>query len=202
MPIKFSVKIVRLKVYVIFSQSDDLDLYSRSQLRLKLNKCFYLYYNSNISDTNWAMAFKLGMPVDLCMSYIYICSCSFWWPSCNVTECRQREKYERRIISTTKQLSNMHSTRYNSRPCFTWPWLCKHLFCSLPDPSTSTIQHINPMRQENKRKQQELVTTTKELKKSKKKKSATLSFFGIVLLALLSSSTSSFFFFFFFCYSL
>ena len=41
MPFKFAVKIVRLKVYVytIFSQSDDLALLSRSQLRLKLDKC-------------------------------------------------------------------------------------------------------------------------------------------------------------------
>ena len=37
MPITFSEKIVRLKVYIIFSQSDDLDLHSRSQLRLKLD---------------------------------------------------------------------------------------------------------------------------------------------------------------------
>ena len=31
------VKIVRLKVYIIFSQSDDLDLHSRLPLRLKLD---------------------------------------------------------------------------------------------------------------------------------------------------------------------
>ena len=36
--IKFAVKIVRLKVYIIFSQSDDLALHSKSQLRLKLEK--------------------------------------------------------------------------------------------------------------------------------------------------------------------
>ena len=36
-PIRFAVKIVRLKVCIIFSQSDDLALYSRSQLRLKLD---------------------------------------------------------------------------------------------------------------------------------------------------------------------
>ena len=34
------MKIFRPKVYIIFSQSDDLDLHSRSQLRLKLDKCF------------------------------------------------------------------------------------------------------------------------------------------------------------------
>ena len=38
-PIKLAVKVVRLKVNVTFSQSDDLALHSRSQLRLKLNKC-------------------------------------------------------------------------------------------------------------------------------------------------------------------
>ena len=40
MPIKFAVKIVRLKVYILFSQSDDLNLHSRSQLRLKRDTCF------------------------------------------------------------------------------------------------------------------------------------------------------------------
>ena len=35
MPIKFVVKIVQLKVYIIFSQSNDLNLHSRSQLHLK-----------------------------------------------------------------------------------------------------------------------------------------------------------------------
>ena len=39
MPIKFSVKIVRLNVYIIFYPSNDLALHSRPQLRLKLNKC-------------------------------------------------------------------------------------------------------------------------------------------------------------------
>ena len=38
MPIQFAVKIVRLKVYIIFSHSDDLALHSGSQLRLKLDK--------------------------------------------------------------------------------------------------------------------------------------------------------------------
>ena len=37
--IKFVVKIVQLKVYIIFSQSNDLATHSRSQLRLKLDKC-------------------------------------------------------------------------------------------------------------------------------------------------------------------
>ena len=38
MPITVAVRIVRLKVYIICSQSDDLALHSRSQLRLKLDK--------------------------------------------------------------------------------------------------------------------------------------------------------------------
>ena len=38
-PIKFAVKIVRLKVYIIFSQSNDLALHPRSLLHLKLDKC-------------------------------------------------------------------------------------------------------------------------------------------------------------------
>ena len=39
MPIKFAVKIVRLKVYIIFSESDDLALHSRTQVHLTLDKC-------------------------------------------------------------------------------------------------------------------------------------------------------------------
>ena len=46
MPIMFAVKMVRLKVYKKNSQSDDLALHSRSQLRLKLD-IFNLYYNVN-----------------------------------------------------------------------------------------------------------------------------------------------------------
>ena len=40
-PIKFAVKIVRLKglYFMIFLQSDDLTLHSRSQVRLKRDKC-------------------------------------------------------------------------------------------------------------------------------------------------------------------
>ena len=38
MPIMFVVKIVQLKVYIIFSLFYDLDLHSRSQLHLKLDK--------------------------------------------------------------------------------------------------------------------------------------------------------------------
>ena len=39
LPIKFDVKIVRLMLCIIFSQSDDPALYPRSQLRLNLDKC-------------------------------------------------------------------------------------------------------------------------------------------------------------------
>ena len=42
MPIKFTVKIVRLKIYLIFSQTDDLTLHSRSQVRLKLGEFFLI----------------------------------------------------------------------------------------------------------------------------------------------------------------
>ena len=66
MPIKFAVKIVRLKVYIIFSQSDDLDLHSRSQLRRKLEK----YFTCVVIVIYW-IAFKLDMTVDLyCMAYM------------------------------------------------------------------------------------------------------------------------------------
>ena len=50
MPIKFAVQIFQLKVYIMFSQSNDLVLHSRSQLRLKTWQMFNLYYNSNISQ--------------------------------------------------------------------------------------------------------------------------------------------------------
>ena len=55
-------------LYVIFFQSDDLALHSRSQLHLKLDKI--MCYNSYISNNIYAMASKLGMMVDLCMAYI------------------------------------------------------------------------------------------------------------------------------------
>ena len=40
MPIKISVRTVRLKVYILFSYFDDRDLLPRSQLRPKLDNCF------------------------------------------------------------------------------------------------------------------------------------------------------------------
>ena len=39
-----------------------------SQLRLKLDRCL-TYINSHILNSIYAMAFSLGMTVDLCMSY-------------------------------------------------------------------------------------------------------------------------------------
>ena len=42
MPVKVTVEIAWLKVYIIFSQFDDLALHPRSKLRLKLDK--YLTY--------------------------------------------------------------------------------------------------------------------------------------------------------------
>ena len=45
-------------------RSDDLDLHSRSEVRLKLH-----YFSTyNISDNIEAIAFKLGRTVDLCMA--------------------------------------------------------------------------------------------------------------------------------------
>ena len=76
-PIKFVVKIVRLKMYIICSPSDDLALHSRSQLRLNLDTCENFYYNSHISDS----INKLWYP-NLAWRYTswHICSCSFRWP--------------------------------------------------------------------------------------------------------------------------
>ena len=48
-PITFAVKIVQRKVHISFSQFDDIDLHSKSHLRLKLDN-IYLCYNSNNSD--------------------------------------------------------------------------------------------------------------------------------------------------------
>ena len=59
MLITFAEKIVQLKVYIMFSQSDDLDLHPTSTLRLRLDKFFYVYHISNISDTFSAVAFKV-----------------------------------------------------------------------------------------------------------------------------------------------
>ena len=61
MPIKFAVKRVRLKDYYDHCQSDGLGLYSRSQVRLKLD-CFL---TCNTSDIPWVITFKLGKTVDL-----------------------------------------------------------------------------------------------------------------------------------------
>ena len=69
MPIKFAVKIVRLKVYNDHCQSNDLGLHSRSQKHLKLD--YFLTYNIYLGHyTHWlSITFKLGMKVDLCMAY-------------------------------------------------------------------------------------------------------------------------------------
>ena len=75
MHIKFAVKIVRLKVYINFSQSDDFDLHSGSQLRLILDKILTstMYIGIIVisrTDNIEAMAFKLCI-TDLCIAYIY-----------------------------------------------------------------------------------------------------------------------------------
>ena len=54
MPIMFAVKLVRLKAYKIFSQSDDFALHSRSQLHLKLDN----FFTSIIILISWRV-FKL-----------------------------------------------------------------------------------------------------------------------------------------------
>ena len=53
MPIKFALKIVRLKVYIIGSQSDDLALHPRSQVRLKLDKRCTIIVISRRAFTLW-----------------------------------------------------------------------------------------------------------------------------------------------------
>ena len=68
MPIKFAVNIVRLKVNIICSQSDDIDVHSRSQLRLKLDK----FVTCSVMVIFSAMAFKLGMTVDLSMACVML----------------------------------------------------------------------------------------------------------------------------------
>ena len=60
MPFKFAVKIDRLHGFIIFSQSDYLDLQSRSQLRLKDDKSFNSYFNSNISGSISALGIHTG----------------------------------------------------------------------------------------------------------------------------------------------
>ena len=77
MLIKFAVKLVRRKVY---THSDDLDLQPRSQLRLKVDTCFYSQFNRHISDdisANDIQTWHDGRHA--CMAYIYT-QCSFTWP--------------------------------------------------------------------------------------------------------------------------
>ena len=72
MPIKLAMEIVRQKVYIVFSQSDDIDLHSRSQLPLKRDKlvtCTLIVVISRIIFKLWHS--KPGMMLDLCMAYIY-----------------------------------------------------------------------------------------------------------------------------------
>ena len=57
----------------LYNLFDYLDVHSRSQLRLKFDKCFNLYFNSNISENISAIAFKLGTKVDLCVGYYTRC---------------------------------------------------------------------------------------------------------------------------------
>ena len=106
MPIIFAAKIVRLKVYIIRSLSDDLGLHLRSQLRLTIDKCFNLYFNSNIFENISAMTFKLGKKVDLCMGYLYPWSFRWRWPWCKVTVVQHRTTIS---FELWRQLSKQHA---------------------------------------------------------------------------------------------
>ena len=69
MPINFAVKIVRLKICINVCQFDDLTFTQGHNYISNLSR-FYLWFNSNISDNIQAMAFKLGMVVDIFMAYV------------------------------------------------------------------------------------------------------------------------------------
>ena len=62
MPIKVccAMSLVRRKVYIMFSHSDDLDLHSRSQLRFKLDNCF-----TTTSDTHSLVSVMPSFPACL-----------------------------------------------------------------------------------------------------------------------------------------
>ena len=96
-------KIVRPEVYIIVSESDDLALHSRFHNCLKLDKCLTCTIIAVSQTVFKAMAFKLGMTVDLCMAYMLF-SYQWSWPWCKVTGGRQRQKNQHWIISTTKQV--------------------------------------------------------------------------------------------------
>ena len=83
---------------------------------------FNLYYTNHICDTRF-QTWHRGRHICI------LCSCSFrWpWPWCKVTVDRQRQKYQRWFILTTKA-NNKHSSCCNGRQFFTWPWLCKRLY--------------------------------------------------------------------------
>ena len=81
MSIKYAVKILRLKVYVIFLQSGDLNLQSRSQLRLKLGKkMFNLYYNSHYLGQYLRYDIQTWHDGRLMNGIIYAHARSFRWP--------------------------------------------------------------------------------------------------------------------------
>ena len=71
MPIKFAVKIKGL--YNICSPMTLTFIQGHTGLS-HLTNFNLLQFNSNISDNIQAVAFKLGMTVNLCMAYIYICT--------------------------------------------------------------------------------------------------------------------------------
>ena len=69
MPITFAVKTSKCLYNLFLVWWPWRSQRSKSQLCLKVDKCFNLYFNGNISE---ATAFKLGMKVDLCMGYLMV----------------------------------------------------------------------------------------------------------------------------------
>ena len=67
MTIKFVMKIVRLKVHIIFAIPITLTFSKGHNCHSKWT-IFNLWINSSISDNVYAIAFKLGMTLDWCMT--------------------------------------------------------------------------------------------------------------------------------------
>ena len=65
------MKIVRLNVYVTLVASPMTLKFTQGHSCLKLDNVLTFTLNSNTSDNISAMAFKLGITVELCIAYIY-----------------------------------------------------------------------------------------------------------------------------------
>ena len=97
-------------------QSDDLDLHSRSQVRLKSG----YFLTCNISDNISAITFKLGMTVDLYGAYmITLYSMTLTLMQGHSGSANVRIQYW--IISTTKQAMSIKLATTVGH--FMWPWL-------------------------------------------------------------------------------